>query len=128
MISDIDLAEEDAMRIAGLTIVAFVAAVTALPAVATPLCRPALFATFGPAFDTFATTPPGASKLAARCPSPGRRPGTLPVCRTGPSITCRGSCSGGAEWITWTCCIDPDGFQPACLLDCRRQLAECLAQ
>jgi hypothetical protein len=116
------------MRIARLTIVAFATAVSLLPAVAAPVCRPALFATFGPAFDTFATAPQGASNLAARCPSPGRRPGTLPVCHTGPSITCRGSCSDGAEWISWQCCIGQDGFPPACLLDCRRQLAQCLEQ
>jgi hypothetical protein len=117
------------MRIVSLTMVAFFAAAAVIPAVAAPsACRPNLTAGFGPALDTFAPAPAVQGKSAARCPSPARRREGLPVCNTGPSITCRGTCSNGAEWFSWQCCIGQDGWPPACYLDCRRQIADCLAQ
>ena len=50
------------------------------------------------------------------------------TCNSGPSITCRKTCSGGAAWITWECCIDPSGYLPACYIDCDREVIECLPQ
>jgi hypothetical protein len=131
MISDIDLAQEDAMRIAGLAIVAFLVTGSVVPAVAVKaqsLCRPDLTASFGSPLDTFAEAPKVRGRVAARCPSPARRRGELPTCNSGPSITCRGTCSGGAEWFSWQCCIGPDGFPPVCSLNCNKEFAGCLAQ
>ena len=121
------------MKIASLTIVAFCAAASSVLAVgekahSRSVCRPDLTASYGPLLDTFVQEPKVRSRAAALCPSPVRGRGTLPTCTSDPSVTCRGTCSGGAEWFSWQCCIGQDGWPPACSLDCNKQFAGCLAQ
>ena len=119
------------MRTARLIMAAFLAAGSVVPALAAQshsICRPNLTASFGPPLDTFAEQPKVRGRAAARCPSPAQRRGQLPTCNSGPSITCRGSCSNGAEWFSWQCCIGPDGFPPVCTLNCNKEFAGCAAQ
>jgi hypothetical protein len=128
-----DLRAEDAVRIASLIIVAFCAAAPVVLGVAEkaqslPVCRADLTATFGPQLDTFVSGPKAPSRAAQLCRSPVRSRGGLPTCSAEPYITCRGTCSNGAEWFSWQCCIPKDGFPPACSLDCKKQFAGCLAQ
>jgi hypothetical protein len=129
----LDLAAEDAVRIASLIIVAFCAAAPVVfglaeKAQARPVCSADLTASFGPLLDTSVSKPKAPSRAAALCRSPARSRGGLPTCSKEPYITCRGTCSGGAEWFSWQCCIPADGFPPACSLDCKHQIAECVAQ
>jgi hypothetical protein len=62
MISEMELEEEDAMKIASLTIVAFCAAASSVLAVgekahSRSVCRPDLTANYGPLLDTFVQEP-----------------------------------------------------------------------
>jgi hypothetical protein len=115
------------MRIAGLATVVFCAAVSLLPAVAASrsVCRPQLTASFEPPLEALANQPKVRTRAAAHCPSPARRRGQLPTC-SGPHITCRGSCSNGAEFFTWQCCFGQDGFPPTCQLNCNKEIAGCI--
>ena len=120
------------MRIARLAIVTFCAAasiVLALPerAQSHTVCLPGVTASVGPLRDTYVKEPKARSRAASLCRSPARS-GALPTCSSGPSITCRGTCSDGAAWFSWQCCIGPDGFPPACSLNCTKEFAGCLAQ
>ena len=123
----------DAMRIAGLIVVAFCFAASVVLALAesaqsSPLCLPVLTLSSGGQRDTVVKEPKMRSRLAKLCRSPARSHGTLPTCNSGPSITCRGSCSNGAEWFSWQCCIGQDGFPPVCSLNCNKQFAGCVDQ
>ena len=119
------------MRVANLMIVAFCAAAAmfgvAQRAESRPVCGSDLTATVGPAPDAFAPTSKSARKAARLCPSVAKSIRRLPTCSAG-FVTCRGTCSGGAEWFTWQCCDGPDGFPPQCGLNCSKEFAGCFAQ
>ena len=120
------------MRVASLMIVAFCTAGAVLgveeKAQSRAVCSSDLTATIGPAPDMSVETSQAGRKAARLCPSPVRSLATLPTCRSGAFVTCRGTCSGGSEWFTWQCCIGPDGFPPVCGLNCSREFVRCLAQ
>jgi hypothetical protein len=122
------------MRIASLPLIAICVTASALPAVAAKasshsVCRPTLTATVAPQLRKSVKAAQIPRQVVGQCRSVAMHAGgPLPTCRSGPSITCRGSCSGGAQTITWQCCIDPAGFTPGCLLDCNREVARCLDQ
>jgi len=115
------------------TMIAFCAAALAnlaapIPAGAKSLCLPSVSAIATPLRDAPSNEPKAHSKAASLCRSPARSGGELPTCTSGPFITCRGSCSNGAEWFSWQCCIGQDGFPPACSLNCIREFAGCIQQ
>jgi hypothetical protein len=93
------------MRVAILTtMAAFLAALVVLAdaekAQSRPVCDSDLTATIGPPPpDTFVETPRVRGKAARLCRSPARRSGG-PTCHSGPFVTCRGTCSGGAEYFS----------------------------
>jgi hypothetical protein len=133
MISDFDLGEEDAMRITRLTIVAFCAAASVVLGVAgkaqsRPVCSPGVTASLGTQRDTLVKEPKVQSKVVGFCRSPARSRDTLPTCSSGPYVNCKGTCSDGAEWFSWQCCIGKDDFPPACSLNCDKEFAGCIAQ
>ena len=119
------------MRIAKLIIAACCAAAPVVfgvvEAQSRPVCRADLTASFGPLLDAFVSEPK-VSRAAQLCRSPARRSGRLPTCNSEPYVTCRASCSNGAEWFTWQCCIPNDGFPPVCTLNCNKEFAGCEAQ
>ena len=118
------------MRVASL-IMALCAALIGLgvaeKAQSRPVCDSDLTATIGPAPDMSVETSPLRRKIARLCPSVAKSIRRLPTCSAG-FVTCRGSCSGGAEWFTWQCCDGADGFPPHCSLNCSKEVAGCLAQ
>jgi hypothetical protein len=118
------------MRVFSLIFVALCAVIALLGAdraQARPLCDSELTATIGPAPDMSVGSTKAGRKAARLCPSVAKSIHKLPICSAG-FVTCRGSCSGGAEWFTWQCCDGPDGFPPHCSLNCSKETASCLAQ
>ena len=88
-----NLRREDAMRIASLTLVAFFAVASAVPAVAE--------------YATFMNKP---KELGARV-------STVMTFSSGPHIFCKGRCSDGAAFEHWEC---PGSIvDTACALVCR---------
>jgi hypothetical protein len=119
------------MRVANLLIVAFCAVVAMLGvaqrAEARPVCGTDLTATIGPSPDMSIGSSAAGRRAARLCPSVAKSVRRLPICSAG-FVTCRGTCSGGAEWFTWQCCDSPDGFPPQCGINCSKEFAGCFAQ
>jgi len=124
----------DAMRITSLTVVAFFAIASVVPAVAEKgrslsVCRPRVIGIVTPQQGTLVKK---FKVVIGQC-----NPHSTIVAKSPPqtchggSVTCHGSCSGTTYWTAnWTCCDDPTADPPraTCRLDCQHEEMDCVYQ